>query len=122
MIKKRRVTICDVGRFLVPRNLREELGWSLGDAIAMSPPKSGMITLQLNSKDPNSLYSTIDETGRLTLSKEIKESLGWGKGDILHVTPTPDSKAATVTLCKKNESAYVYPGRRFGTLLPGDTM
>jgi len=159
VIKKRKITLCEGGRFLVPRNLRSELGWDLGDTIAISPPEAGVIILRPHTEDaesPNNLYiaisvengeveggaapphgafrpktepffngivySTFDNTGRLTLSKQVMDSLGWSKGDILCVAQIPGNEAATVTLCYKKKNTYVYPGRPFRSILPGDIL
>ena len=122
MNRRRRVTLCDTGRFLVSRPLRDELGWILGDTIAISRPQNNRITITLHNEDTNSPYSgVIDETGRLPLPQEVLETLGWGKGDILFVTGTPDGKGATVVRYKKADaSKWEHPGRRFGFLYPGD--
>lgn len=122
MRKKRKVVLRDAGCFLVPRDLREKLGWFIGDTIAMYPSKDGEITLRLHAIEPNSLYSIIDETGRLTLPEETMGLLGWSKGDNLHIAETPDGEAAIVILYKKNETPYEYPGRPFRSILPGDIL
>ena len=123
MDEKRRVILRDEKSFCVPRDLREKLGWVLGNNIAVSPPKDGVITLRLHTIEPNSLHSSvIDGIGRITLSEETIEYLGWSKGDTLHLSAMPDGEAAIVTLYKKKIPVHKHPGRSFRSILPGDIL
>ena len=110
-----KVTLTEKGHVLLPKTLRYNLCWNIGDIITVSlNTEDGVVTLrsekattkqEASGGETHGMYSVIDDWGRVTLPKEARESLGWGHADILFIsqTPDPESNEASVTRIKQHE-------------------
>jgi len=74
----------EVGRIVLPIELRKRLNLEIGATVALHPV-CGMAILKTtdyeNSEEP--LTSRVDELGMITLSAELRHKLGWqARGEI----------------------------------------
>ena len=105
-----KVTLTENGHVLIPKVLRDNLGWSLGDTITISLNTDGnLLTLEsyTGQQGNENMRGVIDNWGRLTLPKEIKECLGWGAADILILLQAIEGKKAFLKRFQQYESKCV---------------
>ena len=115
----RYATICDWGRIIIPKTVRDQLKWSKGSFLTATPnTQDGMLSLSAAEQGTVCITSSaIDELGRYTLPGHVLQSLGWAAGDTLYLAPNQDCTAAIIVryeqlkehdnecvICKKPET------------------
>ena len=85
----------DWGHTLLPSNLREQMGWQLGDKLtATVNMATKAVTFRNDSKGAYEAF----EIGTVRLDEALRNKLGWRVGDEL--TVTSDASGGTITYAK----------------------
>lgn len=78
--------IDDLGMVLIPKKIRDPLGWEKGDIIELTPNvKEKSLSVRLASSNSKNKY-VIDELSRIKIPKKILDRLGWGYANTLEHT------------------------------------
>ena len=72
-------TIDELGRLMLPKELREALGLETGMEVVLKPVRDTVILQK--PQNSQGFITTIDELGRIALSKELRETMQWTIGD-----------------------------------------
>lgn len=88
------VTIDELRRFVVPKDVRESFGWITGTRLAITVNlDDGMATVTEVGDKPPALHCEIDDHGRLTIPEPVARSLEWVKGTVIALSPSHNGHA-----------------------------
>ncbi|MCL2386208.1 MAG: hypothetical protein FWC89_01545 [Defluviitaleaceae bacterium] len=73
-------TIDELGRFILPNELRKMQGFGAGDKIALTLADT-IVVLHRPDSNPNCTICKIDELGMVELPHELRQKLGWKTKD-----------------------------------------
>ena len=105
----------ELGRILLPKKLRGQIGWEIGDNLTATA-NAAEKTLTLQKQQDGEL--SIDDLGRTIIPKSVITDFDWCAGDKFSLTL--DTSAGTITIafaekracafCKSSEVVYTLNG------------
>jgi len=106
-------TIDNIGRLILPGELRKDLSLESGTKLYLLPINSIVILYtDVNKKDisPQSIVAEVDIFGRITLPRELMETMNWKEKDDIKAYHA-DEKTA---ILRMEEDGYKHLYARFG--------
>ena len=85
-------TMDDIGRFLVPKDLRDSFNWNKNVALTISLKQEDGMALVSDAADKlHILHCTLDHLGRMTLPTNALKALDWKPGTKIALSPSRHS-------------------------------
>ena len=93
----------ELGRILLPKKLRGQVGWEIADNLTATIDIAGR-TLILRKQQGGEL--SIDDLGRTILPKALVVDLGWCAGDKFSLTLNTDAGTITISFAQKRACVF----------------